>query len=1436
MTSADPAPRRFLIATAVARYHRSPGYDRPELARARKQVIDLFTGQLGYDHVSDLGLNPDRNTLLDQLDQFANDEDRRPDDIVAVYLTGHGELIGATRRRHMFFTSDADVDRPQQALPTSQIASVLLDGSKLNRVLLLLDTCHSGQGGRDAVLASLDDLGRTGGPNSGIVVVAGSRPMQFAVAEAFPGLLTAAVETIAATVENTAPTLELGAIVRHMNANPERPAIQLIEWNAGRMAGQLPPFFANPRHRAEPRTVERAIRTASTWDSEDLRRNHELTTRMVPAAMASVNAEDEWWFAGRRRALADMREWLREPGARSPLLVVTASPGSGKTALLGLVAMLADPDRHEAVPVHSLGLSPSVIPDVGSVDVTIYAQALTNAEVMRGLAAAAQVRTADPDDFLDALSGRDRPFTALIDAVDEAETPDLLLSRLIVPLLEHNEGRLRLVLGTRPHLLRQLPGGERIDLDDQLYADREALRAYARRVLIESTPDSPYRNSSPSVTSDVASAVAEAATPSFLVARITALTLTTAGRVPQRRDREWRESLPRNAGTAMAHDLDRLGDNAGRARDLLRPLAYAEGQGLPWEDLWAPIASALAGRRYTDEDLRWLRNTAGGYLIENEDSEHGTVHKLYHAALAEHLRAGIDEQAVHAGYVDVLTRRIRRTPDGRRNWAGAHPYTLRHLTSHAAKAGRLDELLADTDYLVHAHPDALVRNLRQVTDAHSRRVADIYRTTADHRRFADPVARRQLLAVDAARHGDAELAGVLAQPFRWRPRWATGSQTGGALHATLSGHTNSINALTCTDLGGVPVAVTAGDDHTVRVWDLGRGLEMAALRGHDRAVQAVACSVVDGVPVAVSVGGDPVVRVWNLLTNQQQATLIGDVPAERIVVCTTVHGVPAALACCSDNTVRVWDLTTGAAMATLAGHTGPVKAITCDELDGVPVAITASDDRTVRIWNLATGTPHSVLIGHTGAVNTLHHTTLRGEPIAITGSDDRTVRIWDLTTGRERGRLVGHAGWVNAVACLEHEGRAMIVVASDNPVVQVWDPIGQTLLMSLEGHTDWVTAAACVTVDDVPLAVTASHDGTVRVWHLLTGQQTARFTGHTDWITALACVGLPGGPAVVSAGHDRTIRVWHLGAARDRATLVGHSGVVNTLASCVVAGVPVAASGSDDRTVRIWNLATGQEHGRLTGHTGWVNAVTCDVLDGMPVAITASDDRTVRVWNLSTGQEHGRLVGHTGWVKTVACHVVDGVPTAITGSDDRTVRRWDLRTGEELDRLTGHTDWVGAIACTDVNGTPVAVTGSHDGTVLLWDLRTPHVVRVLTGHSGPVNAVACVALQDQPAAVTVSNDHTVRVWDLAAGVAVGTLTGHEGWVNSVACGVWDGVPVAVTGGDDRTVRVWDLVGMRETDCWTLPYEVEAVAFGVNGDVVVGTGQEVVDLRPCSHPQ
>ncbi len=211
-----------------------------------------------------------------------------------------------------------------------------------------------------------------------------------------------------------------------------------------------------------------------------------------------------------------------------------------------------------------------------------------------------------------------------------------------------------------------------------------------------------------------------------------------------------------------------------------------------------------------------------------------------------------------ARVAEVLLSRVPLDHTGERLWSRAHRSLLRHLATHAARCGRLDELVADPGYLgQHPEPDELLPALDHITTPGARLVRSVYRASSGVHRRLPPQRRRLVLATDAARFGATELHRALVPPLRWFPRSrATGQQISSALRATLVGGDKPVTASACTVLDGRPVAVTTGHDCVVRLWDLDTGAVRATLTGHTDTVDAVACTVVDGRPLVVTAGRD----------------------------------------------------------------------------------------------------------------------------------------------------------------------------------------------------------------------------------------------------------------------------------------------------------------------------------------------------------------------------------------------------------------------------------------------------------------------------------------------------------------------------------------------------------------------------------------------------
>ena len=1400
----SPGGDRFFLTAVVSQYSYNSGLDRPELADDVARLAGLLTRDFGYTHVPVCAGSPTFSGLRDGLRRFCRASERRQDDLVAVYVACHGDVLD----RNDFFLMPADID-PDDPIPLAitpqALADWILRNTKVRRLLLMLDTCYSGLGGQQVAQTAVRWVSQPGAVDrAGVVLVTATHPWQVAQ----PGVFSSAFEravTHLASGGYAQEDLPLDAVVGVMNADRNKAASQTVTCHQLGLAGRPPPFLLNPRYR-RPLTGVDLLEQERAHHAEQ--RVGHLRDRFLPATR---------WFTGRHAAINDIMRWLREPSENRPALVVTGNAGSGKTALLGLLAALSDSDYGPSIPRDGLpaGLNAcqNIITDV------IYAGTMTTGQVRDRIAIAAGLRADTTGELIDGLRHSERgALLILIDALDEAADPPGLISGLLEPLIRNCPGKLRLLLGTRPYLLTAAllgrPGDGRylpVDLDSEYYADSPSIHAYIRRILLSADSlDSAYRPSGiypvapAAILEEVTEAIGEAAGKSFLVARITATTEATAFRLPDPADRAWRQALPRHAGEAMRRDLRlRLRENADKAARLLLPLAYAQGGGLPWENIWPSLVDALSpGRGYGNEQLIWLRRTAGSYAVESL-VDGRSAYRLYHQALAEHLLETRDQEADQQIIVKTLASLVTPAGHNTRDWAVAHPYIRAHLATHAARAGDIDSLLTDPGYLLAASPPQLLAAASTASTAPARAAADAYRRAAHHLRIAPSTEHASYLQLSARCGRAPQLADALdeyRQPCSWSSRWASWRFT--VLNRTLIGHTGNVRSVAVGELDGRPAVISGGDDATVQVWDLAAGRPLGdPLVGHTGYVRSAAIGELDSRPVVVSGGDDQTVRVWDLATGRPVGSpLTGHTDYVRSVAAGELDGRPVAISGSNDRTVRVWDLATGRPVGSpLTGHTSYVRSVVAGELDGRPVVISGSSDKTVRVWDLATGALVSgPFIGHTAAVTSVAAGELDGRPVAISGSNDRTVRVWDLATGKPvGGPFIGHAGWVLSVTVGKLDGRPMVVSGSDDGTARVWDLATGVLVDGpFTGHTSYVNSVAVAELYGKPVVISGSPDKTVRVWDLGAGALVGDpFTGHSSDVQSVATAKLGGQPVVVSGGDDGTVRVWDLSAGVPVGDpLAGHIGAVRSVVIGELEGRPVVVSGSSDKTVRVWDLATGAPVGDpYAGHLGAVRSVVIGELEGRPVVVSGGDDG-VRVWDLATGAPVGDpFAGQAGSVNSVAIGELDGRPVVVSGGDDGMVRVWDLATGVPVgDPLAGHIGAVRSVVIGELEGRPVLVSGSSDKTVRVWDLATGAPVGdPYAGHLGAVRSVVIGELEGRPVVVSGGDDR-VRVWDLATGAPVGDpFAGQAGSVNSVAIGELDGRPVVVSGGDDR-VRVWDL--------------------------------------------
>ncbi len=1108
MSRADEILRRHFIAIATDTFAASGTYPPLDVASEVASLSGWLTDETLEDRrFSNQEYEPlAHNPNYDQIRATLTGGEFTSADAVVLYVTGHGQSAQGV---HWVILQDSDPGRlSHKSLSTAELIRWLAAYRDLNDVLVIVDLCQAGDA-TDELPATLHrDL-----PEGWFALFTAPAGVDARLG-AFSGVLESLITDVRAAritpgsddAERYLSAPIFFAELKKRLHEKYRQKLEVINLPYGPSV-----CLPNPRYdvsRLAPVKTSPARRDLallqSTLDAHWLHR-------------APVTFEQGSVFTGRRLLMSRLISFV-DAGAPGTL-VVTGRAGCGKSAILARLVTCSDKSFRAQYADVLAAADP--VPGVDSVDVAVLATGKTAEQIARQIARACDAPSptdAGLEELINAISttaaGRDRPATVVIDALDEASDPTAVALTLLERLNPPEYPRLRLIVGIRSsgtataddHGGRELPGmiskalrAQSLHADADKFWEEQDLADYAEQLLTRGRPSSP-------VQVDLAHRIAAGSNRSFLLAGLVARHLTefSTRTVDDARLREVLESgvkelLSQDVESSIASQPMR-----DKTMRLLRASALSFGRGIPWRGLWATAATALDPARPIDQDdvQRLLDHRLSGYLIR--DTEDGAVvYRLFHdelrAALADGLPGEPDPAAAHRAITRALLDASAREALTLVTSIPL-PYVRRHLASHAAEAGVLEETL-DAEIIPYLDPERLGELMRLTQPpAYSGLwlLLGAWRSVRHRLSWEEP--RDSAAAFDAAL-----LASGMEPPRRhdiglsWTPRW-TNWMTGGTVVGSLEGRQphavfGSLAGRAVLAAGGdgevwvweaatgrpigqslpapgeVAAVAVGGDDGAMLAsigrsgrlvtWDAATRVQSYSLVLPDDAIRSLATGRLDGGWVVVAAGASGQVFVRWLDSGEEALPPFWTAPFVRSLAVAETSVGPRVAAGHSDGTVGVWDLERREQLGAPIEAGSEVNAVDLVEYDGHDALLAVGTSRgTASVWHLASGTQVGPHWQHHSEVRAIALGLVGDQVMLCAGCLDGTVHLGPALQPA-LGTALPHPGAVTTAEFGDVDGRTMVATACMDGNVRLWDPVGPSApRIGVEGHIGSVTIVA----------------------------------------------------------------------------------------------------------------------------------------------------------------------------------------------------------------------------------------------------------------------------------------------------------------------------------------------------------------------------------------
>ncbi|MBM2623112.1 trypsin-like peptidase domain-containing protein [Actinoplanes sp. LDG1-06] len=1099
----------------------------------------------------------------------------------------------------------------------------------------------------------------------------------------------------------------------------------------------------------------------------------------------SVDTEAGYRFRGRRTALTEIVDWLDRPDTDDRILVITGSPGVGKSAVLGRVVTTADMGIRAALPANDDNVKASV----GSVGCAVHVKGKTALDVAVEIARAASVRL--PVRVSDLESVLRKRFTArpegrlnlVIDALDEANTPleaRQIIDEIVLPLARHC-GKLgvQVVIGTRRaddggDLLTRFGSGRTvIDLDDEKYFQVNDLAAYATATLQligAERHDNPYADDA--VAEPVAVRIAELAERNFLVAGLVARRHGLYDKTPVDTAEM---TFPPDVDTALAAYVRPLNPVGSAPAELvLTALAYAQAPGLS-PALWRCFLSALGEQVRLDDLETFARSSAANFLVEVTTDGQGKRFRLFHQALNDALlrhrdRAAAQDQAAIADALMSL--------GGSTGWRKADPYLLRSLPYHAHAGGVIDDVLANEEFQLHGDLLRLTALAADATTEAGRQRAHLLRLTPGAATVgADE--RAAMMSVTAVLEGvKTDVAAGRAAPYRGL--WATAGRR--SEWTVLEGHKAGVAALCTVQVGNRTLLVSADVEGTLKLWNPETSQAEREVAGLAKQVLTLRPTVSNDHALLV-VGAQNSILALDPESGHPHQLLNGN--ALRPPCCVVPAGERVLLAGCdADGILTLWDPVTRQKRE-LVGHVGDVLALCPVVTGGETLLASAGYDRTVRFWDVEKGVERRRRDDHDRKVAALCTVSVPGHIVLASASADGTIRLWHPASGQEIDRWQHHFTVVNAMCEVRVGGNTLLAVAGDGEELRLFDPTNGRPMGELAGHTGPIRDVCTVPVGDRPLLATASEDGTVRLWDPAAGERQDSEPPRAGSLREALTIKVQGRTHLAVGAHDGTVRFRDGHTGRQLPDIIGRVDAMCCFPTDD--GVHLALARSDG-TVVDWDPATRQRRDLGARLRYYPFVIGPTFVGQQPGLAVLGRDLTLHTWQHQAGwQRHStvrqrlrtrlfpeRYFGGFREHTVAACFVAVGRNGMLASADNLgNIRLWEVESGRLAFVLPGNRP-VHRIIPLPATGRDLVASSSTDGRVRIWDPRSGTLQHELIAYTGEAHGICGATIDGRTVLITAGEDRIVRVWDPLNGTVLMTVPVHHAVYH---CAAQDGLVV-----------------------------------------------------------